>query len=128
MSKAWTSASTWWDAALRRWSEALAQCNRALELDRHNWRTFNNRAAVFVGLAQYDLAMTDVNVGLTLAPDSQTLRMPSTCHIMHLVATTNMPATTFPNEGVTRLVSSRSASSWLSGYDSTPRRVAGGVQ
>ncbi len=43
-------------------------CNQALELDRNNWRTYNNRAAVFVGLKQFDLAMTDVNAGLELAP------------------------------------------------------------
>jgi tetratricopeptide (TPR) repeat protein len=61
-------------AALKRWTEALIHCNRALELDRTNWRTYNNRAAVFVGLKQFELAMTDVNAGLELAPQSATLR------------------------------------------------------
>jgi Flp pilus assembly protein TadD len=61
-------------AALKRWSEALEHCNRALELDKSNWRTYNNRAAVFVGLKMFDLAMTDVNAGLELAPNSATLR------------------------------------------------------
>jgi len=61
-------------AALKRWSEALEHCNRALELDHRNWRTFNNRAAVFVGLKMFDLAMTDVNAGLSLAPNSSTLK------------------------------------------------------
>jgi len=61
-------------AALKRWSEALEHCNRALELDNTNWRTYNNRAAVFVGLKMYDLAMTDVNAGLEIAPNSSTLR------------------------------------------------------
>jgi tetratricopeptide (TPR) repeat protein len=61
-------------AALKRWTEALEHCNRALELDRGNWRTYNNRAAVFVGLEQFDLAMTDVNTGLELAPQSGTLQ------------------------------------------------------
>jgi tetratricopeptide (TPR) repeat protein len=60
-------------AALKRWSKALPHCNRSLEIDRHNWRTYNNRAAVFVGLKLYDLAVTDVNAGLLLDPDSQTL-------------------------------------------------------
>ncbi len=55
-------------AALKRWEEALLHCNQALELDRTNWRTYNNRAAVFVGLKHFDLAMTDVNAGLALAP------------------------------------------------------------
>jgi tetratricopeptide (TPR) repeat protein len=60
-------------AALKRWTDALEHCNQALELDRSNWRTFNNRAAVFVGLKKYDLAMTDVNAGLELSPNSSTL-------------------------------------------------------
>jgi tetratricopeptide (TPR) repeat protein len=60
-------------AALKRWPEALDHCNRALELDSGNWRTYNNRAAVFVGLKRFDLAMTDVNAGLEIAPDSATL-------------------------------------------------------
>jgi tetratricopeptide (TPR) repeat protein len=61
-------------AALKRWTEALEHCNRALELDKTNWRTYNNRAAVFVGLKMFDLAMTDVNSGLELAPNSATLK------------------------------------------------------
>jgi tetratricopeptide (TPR) repeat protein len=60
-------------AALKRWHEALPHCNRSLELDRENWRAFNNRAAVYVGLKLYDFAMTDVNAGLELAPKSRIL-------------------------------------------------------
>jgi len=60
-------------AALKRWKDALDHCNQALELDRTNWRTYNNRAAVFVGLKMFDLAMTDVNAGLEIAPNSATL-------------------------------------------------------
>jgi tetratricopeptide (TPR) repeat protein len=60
-------------AALKRWQEALPHCNRSLELYRENWRAFNNRAAVYVGLKLYDFAMTDVNAGLELAPDSRIL-------------------------------------------------------
>jgi tetratricopeptide (TPR) repeat protein len=60
-------------AALKQWKEALVHCNRALELDRNNWRTYNNRAAVLVGLKQFALALTDVNAGLELAPKSDTL-------------------------------------------------------
>jgi tetratricopeptide (TPR) repeat protein len=70
-------------AALKRWEEALGHCNKALELDRSNWRTFNNRAAVFVGLKQYDLAMTDVNAGLELAPQSGTLQKSREVVIQH---------------------------------------------
>jgi tetratricopeptide (TPR) repeat protein len=60
-------------AALKRWQDALEHCNRALELDRSNWRTYNNRAAVFAGLKQFELALADVNKGLALAPESGTL-------------------------------------------------------
>ncbi|HET9863254.1 MAG TPA: hypothetical protein VFP37_07405 [Steroidobacteraceae bacterium] len=73
-------------AALERWAEALEHCNKALELDRSNWRTYNNRAAVFVGLRQYDLAMTDVNAGLELAPDSPTLLKSREVVIQHSAA------------------------------------------
>jgi tetratricopeptide (TPR) repeat protein len=60
-------------AALKRWQDALEHCNRALELDRSNWRTYNNRAAVFTGLKQFALAIADVHKGLALAPSSGTL-------------------------------------------------------
>jgi len=75
-------------AALKRWEEALEHCNRALELDRSNWRTFNNRAAVFVGMKQFDLAMTDVNAGLEIAPNSATLRKSKEVVIQHRAAAT----------------------------------------
>lgn len=58
---------------LKRWSDALVHCNRSLQLDRGNWRAFNNRAAVFVAQGQYDLALADVSAGLELAPSSDTL-------------------------------------------------------
>lgn len=60
-------------AALKRWHEALPHCNRSLELDRENWRAFNNRAAVYVGLKLYDFAMNDVNAGLEISPKSRIL-------------------------------------------------------
>jgi len=60
-------------AALKRWNEALPHCNRSLDLDRGNWRAFNNRAAVYVGLRMFDLALSDVGAGLELAPDSKIL-------------------------------------------------------
>ncbi len=70
-------------AALKKWKEALEHCNRALELDNSNWRTYNNRAAVFVGLKMFDLAMTDVNAGLEIAPNSATLRKSREVVIQH---------------------------------------------
>jgi tetratricopeptide (TPR) repeat protein len=60
-------------ALLRDWAHALEQCNIAIELDRTNWQSFNNRAAVYAGLGQYDLALADVHSGLELDPQSSTL-------------------------------------------------------
>jgi tetratricopeptide (TPR) repeat protein len=59
---------------LKRWEDALRHCNTALELDRTNWRTFNNRAAVYTGKGLYDLALTDLQSALEIAPESRTLK------------------------------------------------------
>jgi tetratricopeptide (TPR) repeat protein len=61
-------------AMLKRWDEALAQCNLAIGLDPGNWRSYNNRAAVYVSRGEYQLAIADVNSGLELAPQSALLR------------------------------------------------------
>jgi DnaJ family protein C protein 7 len=58
---------------LKQWAEALAQCNAALELDTSNWRTYNNRASIYVEQGLYDLAMRDLEAGLALAPGAPTL-------------------------------------------------------
>jgi tetratricopeptide (TPR) repeat protein len=61
-------------ALLKQWNAALQHCNTALELDKNNWRTFNNRAAVYSGKGQYALAMKDIRAGLDIAPNSRTLK------------------------------------------------------
>jgi len=60
-------------AMLKQWDEALQHCNTSLALDPYNWRSYNNRAAVYVGKAQYDHAMADLRAGLEIAPTSHTL-------------------------------------------------------
>lgn len=60
-------------ALLRRWAQALEHCDAAIELDPHNWQSFNNRAAVHSGLGQYDLALADLRTGLELAPGASLL-------------------------------------------------------
>ncbi|MGH8139343.1 MAG: hypothetical protein ACREVV_14310 [Steroidobacteraceae bacterium] len=60
-------------ALLKQWDAALVQCNAALDLDRSNWRIYNNRAAIYVAKGLYELAMSDLNAGLRLAPRSATL-------------------------------------------------------
>ena len=61
-------------AMLKQWDLALQHCNTSLQLDKYNWRTFNNRAAVYSGKGQYDLAVKDIRAGLEIAPRSTTLR------------------------------------------------------
>ena len=60
-------------AMLKQWDEALQQCNTSLSIDPNNWRTFNNRAAVFVAKGDYELAMSDLRAGLEISPNSRTL-------------------------------------------------------
>lgn len=62
-------------AALRLWDLALAHCLAAIELNPDNWRTYNNRAATYVGRGDLDRALADVETALSLAPGSQTLKL-----------------------------------------------------
>ena len=61
-------------AALRNWDLALAHCVASIELNPDNWRTYNNRAAAYVGRGELDKALADVETGLGLAPHSDTLK------------------------------------------------------
>jgi tetratricopeptide (TPR) repeat protein len=60
-------------AMLKQWDEALGHCNTSLALNKNNWRTFNNRAAVYVAKGQYELALADLRSGLEISPNSRTL-------------------------------------------------------
>lgn len=59
---------------LKEFALALRSCDESLELDRRNWRTWNNRAAAHLGQGLHEAALTDVREGLLLAPQSATLR------------------------------------------------------
>lgn len=59
---------------LKRWTEALAQCNAALEIDKSNWRTYNNRASIYVETGLYELALRDLEAGFALAPGAPILK------------------------------------------------------
>ncbi len=61
-------------ALLKQWDEALVHCNRALELDTANWRSYNNRAAIYIAKGLYDLAIHDLETGLSIAPRSAILK------------------------------------------------------
>ena len=60
-------------AMLNEWEEALDHCNQSIQIDGSNWRAYNNRAAVYVAKGLYDLAIHDIETGLSMAPDSPIL-------------------------------------------------------
>ncbi len=61
-------------AELKEFALALRACDQALQIDSGNWRTWNNRAAVHLGQGRHDEAISDVQAGLGIAPNSATLR------------------------------------------------------
>ena len=60
---------------LREYAEALRRCDQSLALNDSNWRTWNNRAAALLGLGLVRRAMTDIERGLAINPDSETLQL-----------------------------------------------------
>jgi len=58
---------------LKQWAEALTHCNAALALDTSNWRTYNNRAAIYIEQGLYELGLQDLQAGLALAPNAALL-------------------------------------------------------
>lgn len=61
-------------AMLQQWELALPYCDEALKLNDRNWRTYNNRALVFIKLKRYEEAEADILKGQELAPNSRTLK------------------------------------------------------
>ena len=55
------------------WNEAMHQCNAAIEMVPTNWRFYNNRGNIYLGLGQWDLARENYQRGLRIAPKSTTL-------------------------------------------------------
>ncbi|HKE45284.1 MAG TPA: hypothetical protein VKB41_12190 [Steroidobacteraceae bacterium] len=60
--------------AMRQFETALAKCSESLELNAANWRTWNNRAAAYLGKGMLEAALSDVQAGLQLSPQSGTLK------------------------------------------------------
>ncbi len=60
---------------LREYAEALSRCDQSLALNDSNWRTWNNRAAALLGLGLIRRAITDVERGLAINPDAETLQL-----------------------------------------------------
>lgn len=59
----------------REYEEALRYCNRALRLDDRNWHAYNNRSLAYLGLNQIDKAKSDLERGLALNPQSNSLKI-----------------------------------------------------
>jgi tetratricopeptide (TPR) repeat protein len=59
---------------LRQYELALAKCSESIELNSANWRTWNNRAAAYMGKGMVEAALSDVQTGLQLSPQSGTLK------------------------------------------------------
>jgi tetratricopeptide (TPR) repeat protein len=61
-------------AMLERLDEALQACNRALELDDRYWRSYSNRALVYLKQERYPEAERDISAGEQLNPHARTLK------------------------------------------------------
>ena len=59
---------------LDRLDEALEACDRALELDDQHWRSYSNRALVYLRLERYAEAEQDISTGEQLSPGARTLK------------------------------------------------------
>ncbi len=53
---------------------ALEHCDQALEIDATQWRTYNNRALVYLRLERFDESEADIKAGQELNPRSEKLK------------------------------------------------------
>lgn len=53
---------------------ALTHCNWVLERDDRHWRTYNNRAIVYLRLGRYDESEADIAMGQEINPKSEKLK------------------------------------------------------
>ena len=53
---------------------ALGHCNWVLDLDPYHWRTYNNRALVYLRLGRLEESEADIKRGQELNPRSETLK------------------------------------------------------
>ena len=53
---------------------ALAHCDWVLELDPYHWRTYNNRALVYLRLQRFEESEADIRKGQELNPRSEKLK------------------------------------------------------
>lgn len=55
--------------------KALIHCDWVLERDSAHWRTYNNRALVYLRLERFDESEEDIRKGQALRPNSRTLKI-----------------------------------------------------
>jgi tetratricopeptide (TPR) repeat protein len=61
-------------AALKQYQRALEHCDKSIELVNDNWRTWQNRAAANLGLGKIEESLRDIQRGLQINPDSDSLQ------------------------------------------------------
>jgi len=61
-------------AALKQFPKALLYCDESIKLENLNWRTWQNRAACHLGLGNVEESLADVQRGLALNPDAESLQ------------------------------------------------------
>ena len=60
---------------LERLDDALEACDRALEIDDEHWRSYSNRALVYIKQERYADADRDIAKGEALKPNARTLKI-----------------------------------------------------
>ncbi|MEL7187229.1 MAG: tetratricopeptide repeat protein [Pseudomonadota bacterium] len=59
---------------LRQYETALYHCNWVLERDENHWRTYNNRALVYLAMERFEESEADIRRGQQLNPKSEKLK------------------------------------------------------
>lgn len=61
-------------AALKQYQRALEHCDKSIAIAEDNWRTWQNRAAANLGLGKIEESLRDIQRGLQINPDSNSLQ------------------------------------------------------
>lgn len=61
-------------AALKQFEQGLAFCDQSIAIDDGNWQAWQNRAACHLGLGKIDESLQDLQRGLAINPDADSLQ------------------------------------------------------
>lgn len=61
-------------AGLKQYQRALEHCDQSIAIVNDNWRAWQNRAAAHLGLGKIEESLRDIQRGLQLNPDSDSLQ------------------------------------------------------